>query len=306
MSKMKKYILFLVLSVFTVSLFAQDTEKEKDNPVSETFASGYLIDNQTVFIPDAKTLEFVIQHKFGKMDNGISDLFGIYAPGSNIRLGLTYVPVKNLQLGVGATKKNMYTDFNAKWTLLKQTEKNSVPVSVALFGVAAIDGRNISAFGTGKTHHPGEGLSEFSVDFSDRLSYFSQIIVARKFTNWLSLQAGASFTHYNIALNTGDHDKVGLHFNGRVKISPQSSLIFNYDVPLKIEQISEQTAWNNDNDPLPNLCFGIEIATFTHAFQIYVGTADGILNQDMMMHNRNDWTDNGLAIGFNITRLWMF
>ena len=91
MNIMKKYILFLIVSVFVFNTFAQDSE-EKDQPVSSTFESGYLIDNQTIFIPDAKTLEFVIQHKFGTMDQGFSDLFGIYAPGSNIRLGLNYVP----------------------------------------------------------------------------------------------------------------------------------------------------------------------------------------------------------------------
>lgn len=303
---MKTYLLLIILSVFTVNAFAQDTEKEKDTPVSPGFASGYLIDNQTTFIPDAKTLEFIIQHKFGSMDNGASDLFGIYAAGSNIRLGLTYVPVTNLQLGIGTTKKNMYTDFNAKWSILKQTERNTIPVSVAVFGDFAIDGRNFDQYGTGKiVDTKGQTLST-SVAFNDRLSYFSQVIVGRKFNDWLSLQVGGSFTHYNNTTWDGDHDKVALHFNGRVKFSEQSSFIFNYDLPLEINSLSEQTEWTDANTSLPNLCFGVEIATFTHAFQIYVGTADGILPQDAVMHNRNDWKNQGLAIGFNITRLWMF
>jgi len=302
---MKKYIALLLFSTFAVQLFAQETEKEKDSPVSKTFESGYLIDNQTVEMYDAKTLEFAIQHKFGSMENALSDLFGVYADGANIRLGLNYVPVKSLQLGIGATKKNMYTDFNAKWLVLQQTEKNSIPVSVALYGNMAIDGRNKSTFGTGKTNHPGEGTTQYNITTSDRLSYFSQLIIARKITNGFSLQAGVSFSHYNMTVKDGDHDKIGLHFSGRIKFSPQSAIIFNYDHPLKIKDISEQTKWTAANDPLPNLCIGWEIATYTHAFQIYVGTADGILNQDMMMHNRNDWTNKGLAIGFNITRLWM-
>ena len=300
---MKKYILFLILfAIALTQTFAQE-EDEKDQPVSSTFASGYLIDNQTILVQDLKTLEFAIQHKFGSLDNGISDLFGIYAPGSNIRLGLTYVPVKNLQLGIGVTKKNMYTDLNAKWAVLKQTEKNKVPVSVTLYGVAAVDGRNESAFGTGKTHQPGEGVAQYSFTFSDRFSYFSEIIVARKFNDWLSLQAGASFTHYNMVGWNDNHDLVGLHFNGRIKFSEQSSFIFNYDAPLKINKISEQIEWTQ---PKPNLALGIEISTYTHAFQIYVGTATGILPQDNMMWNQNDWKNKGLAIGFNITRLWMF
>lgn len=302
---MKKYILILILSVFTINTFAQDSE-EKDQPVSSTFESGYLIDNQTIFIPDAKTLEFAIQHKFGTMDKGVSDLFGIYAPGSNIRLGLNYVPVKDFQIGIGVTKKYMYSDLNAKWTILTQTEKNKIPVSVSLYGMAAIDGRNVSEFGTGQVvDTKGQTLPVY-ISFNDRLSYFSQVIVARKFTDWLSLQAAASFTHYNMVGWDNDHDVVGLHFNGRIKFSDQSSFIFNYDHPLQIKGVSEQRDFIDGNHALPNLCLGIQIATFTHAFQIYVGTADGILPQDAMMNNQNDWKNKGLAIGFNITRLWMF
>jgi len=303
---MKKYILFLILFASIIfNTFAQET-KEKDKPVSATFESGYLIDNQTVIVPDVKTLEYAIQHKFGSMDNGKSDLWGIYSPGANIRLGLNYVPIKNVQLGIGATKKYMYTDFNAKWAVLKQTEKNKIPVSVTLYGVLAIDGRNANSIETGKVVSTKGPTLPYYIKLDDRLSYFSQMIIARKFSDWLSLQVAASFTHYNMVGWDNDHDKIGLHFNGRIKLSQQSSFIFNYDHPLKIKNISEQYEWIDANHPLPNLCFGVEIATYTHAFQIYVGTADGIIPQDIMMNNRNDWRDKGLAIGFTITRLWMF
>lgn len=300
---MKKLIILSILSVFVLNTFAQ--EKEKSEPVSETFASGYLIDNQTIFIPDAKTLEFAIQHKFGSIDNGISDLFGIYASG-DIRLGLNYVPVKNFQIGAGITRINMYTDVNAKWTVLTQTKDNKIPVSVALYGVAAIDGRSKDAFGTGKTWHPGEGIAEFGIDGSDRLSYFSQLIVARKFNDWLSLQAGASFSHFNMVKANQDHDKIAVHVNGKIKFSPQSSIIFNYDQPLRIKSISEQTEWTDANDPLANISVGWEIATYTHTFQIYLGTYGSMIPQNNVMFNRNSWSNNGVAFGFNITRLWMF
>ncbi len=302
---MKKYILFIILSVFTVSLFAQDTEKVKDTPIAPGSPSGYLIDAQTTVIQDAKSLEFSIQHNFGNMNNGISDLWGIYT-SANVRLALDYVPVKNLQLGAGITKKNMYTDLNAKWLVLRQTERNTIPVSVALYGVMGIDGRNESVFGIGKTHQPGEGLAQYGIRFTDRFSYFSQLIVSRQFTDWLMLQVGASFSHYNMVNSDMDHDKIGAHVSGKLKFSPQSSFIFNYDAPLKIKKISEQIDWTDANDPLPNMSFGVEIATYTHTFQIYVATADGILPQDMIMYNHKDWKDRGLAIGFTITRLWMF
>lgn len=298
---MKKYILILfILGVALTNAFAQ--EEEEAQPVYP-FESGILIDAQTTFIPDARTLEFIIQHKFGSLENGRSDLWGIYAPGSNVRLALNYVPLKNFQIGAGITKKNMYTDFNAKWTVLQQATKN-MPVSVTLFGNVAIDGRNAETFGTGKVVDTKGPTLPTSVGFSERLSYFSEAIVSRKFCDWFSLQAGASFTHYNMAGWDYNHDVIGIHVNGRVKFSPQGSFIFTYDKPLKIENITEQYTW--DTHAKENLSFGVEFFTFTHAFQIYVGTADGILPQDMMMYNQKDWKDKGLAIGFTITRLWMF
>jgi hypothetical protein len=306
---MKKNILIIFLfSIITTISFAQteatgtDGGKEKDTPVSSVFESGTLIDAQTTVIPDVKTLEFVIQHKFGSMDNGIKDLFGIYAPGSNIRLGLNFVPIKNLQVGAGITKSKMMTDLNAKYTILKQTEKK-IPVSVSVYGNIGIDGREMTAFKSGIVREAWSGPeSEFK--FADRLSYFSQLNVSRKFTSWLSLQAGVSFTHYNAVGEVYDHDKIGVHASGRVKVTNQGSIVFNYDQPLKIKNISEQHEWTNH--PMTNIAIGYEISTFTHVFHIYAASTNSLLPQENIMWNQNDWKNKGFAIGFTITRLWMF
>ena len=303
---MKKYILTVIVLAIACSFSFAQEEETTSEPVYAPFESGILIDQQTGVVYDKKTLEFIIQHKFGDMENGLSDLWGIYAPGANVRLALNYVPVNNLQLGAGITKKNMYTDLNAKYTVFEQTTDNTIPVAVTLYGVAAIDGRDVNSLGTGQVvdskAEPLPAPSEIA--FSDRLSYFSQLIIGRKFSDRFSLQAGASFTHYNMVGMEYDHDVVGAHLGGRFKFSNQSSIIFNYDLPLKIKSISEQTDW--DTFAKPNLSIGLEIATFTHAFQIYAGSANGILPQDMMLYNQNDWSNGGPAFGFTITRLWMF
>jgi hypothetical protein len=303
--------ILLLLCVVSYSM-AQDNKdipvvSEKDKPVKSPWASAYLIDDQTSLVPVKNSLEFVIQHKFGTVANGASDLFGLYAAGSNIRLGLNYVPLKNLQIGWGITKKNMYNDFSAKWTIFEQTRKNKVPVSVTFLGTMAIDGRSNSYFKSLSYSHSASASStsgKYSFRPADRLSYFSQLIIGRKFNDWLSLQAAASFTHFSLVDSTGNHDKIGAHFAGRIKISPQSSLIFCCDIPLNIQSISEQTDWIIP--PKPNLACGLEIATTSHVFQIYVGSADGIIPQDQILFNQNDWTKKGLAVGFVITRLWNF
>lgn len=306
---MKKNIIFIILLSFSSMLsFAQDvtTEaagaKEKDYPVSATFESGYLIDAQTVVIPDKKTLEMVMQHKFGTIENGHSNLWGIYG-SANIRLGLNYVPCKNVQIGAGITKRYMTTDLNAKWTVLQQTRKNSMPVSVTLYGNIGIDGRNISAFESGMVREAYSGPT-LHYKFYDRYSYFSQLIVGRKFTEWLSLQAAVSFTHYNAVGTLYDHDKVGVHASGRIKVSPQGSIIFNYDNPLKIKDISEQREWTNH--PKPSVAFGYEVSTGTHAFQVFMASTTSLLPQDNIMWNQNEMDKTGFAIGFVITRLWGF
>nr|NQU89061.1 hypothetical protein [Bacteroidota bacterium] len=227
---MKKYIIGLIVFMFGIVITnAQeaDSEKKVDKPVRSPFESGILIDNQTNVIPTAKTLEMVIQHRFGKMDNGLSDMWGIYSPGANIRLGFNYSVRDNLVVGYGLTKKNMYSDFQVKWNVVEQTRENTIPVAVTLYGNMAIDGRKDAVFGT-------------DYKFTNRMSYFSQLIVGRKFNDWFSLQATGSFAHYNSVDSTMNHDVIGVGFNGRIKFSAQSSFIFQYDVPLKIQGISEQ------------------------------------------------------------------
>jgi hypothetical protein len=314
---MKKNILIITLLLFvSVLSFAQDDATDStavvkdDYPVNATFESGSLIDAQTVVIPDKKTLEMVIQHKFGTIQNGSSDLWGIYG-SSNIRLGLNYVPVKNLQIGAGIIKRHMTTDVNAKLKVLQQTAKNTIPVSVALYGVIGIDGRPKADYGDSvSVASPVGDVNKFA--FTDRLSYFSQLIVGRKFSERISLQAAVSFSHYNVVNyqtkgKPYDHDKIGAHLNGRIKVTPQGSIIFNYDMPLKISKISEQAAWNDDHPASkPNLAFGYEVSTGTHAFQMYMASTTSILPQDNMMWNQNEMNNKGFAIGFVITRLWAY
>jgi hypothetical protein len=210
---MKIYFLIsLTLIFFGFSIVAQE-EQPKDRPVRAPFESGILIDNQTTVVPTVKTLEYQIQHKFGSIDNGFSDLFGLYAPGANIRMALNYVPVKNLQVGYGLSRINMYSDFSVKYTILEQTRQNTIPVAVGIFANMAIDGRPDESFGD-------------NYSFTNRFSYFTQLIIGRKINYFLSVQANASFTHYNMVEPLIDHDKISIGFNGRVNFSPQSSILF--------------------------------------------------------------------------------
>ena len=119
---MKNFLSILLLIFPALFEVAQDQEASKDLPVDAPFETAILIDNQTVATPYKGGLEFNIHHRFGIVKNGITDIFGIYAP-SNIRLGFNYGLTDKLMLGIGLTKdpKNLI-DIQWKYAILQQTQ----------------------------------------------------------------------------------------------------------------------------------------------------------------------------------------
>jgi hypothetical protein len=200
-------------------------------------------------------------------------------------------------VGYGLTKTKMMSDFQLKWNVFQQTRKNTFPVAVTLYGNAVIDGRSNSSF---------KSFGEDSLySFSNRLAYFSQLVITRKFNEMLTVQVTASFTHYNKVLSTLDHDKIGIGFNGRLKFTPQSSFIFQYDMPLAVKGITEHNELINA--PHSNVALGYEVSTGTHVFQIYISNSSGIVPQEIYMYNLEDpiFISNW-RFGFTMTRLWGF
>ena len=304
---MKKNIIYIILfALIGSNSFAQTgtdsvAVKEKDYPMDAVFESSYLIDAQTTVVPEVKTLQMAIQHKFAPIEDGISNLYGIYG-SANIRLGLDYVPVKNLQIGAGITKRYMMTDVNAKYTILQQTRKNTMPISLAVYGNMGIDGSDIGGLDSIQEASYNGAVGPYT--FSDRLNYFAQVIVSRKFCKEFSMQAAASFTHYNAVKPEYDHDKIGVHVNGRIKVTPMGSIIFNFDAPLKIKGISEHTEFVDAYTSKPSIAFGYEVSTGTHAFQFFMSSTQALLPQDNMMYNQNEMNKSGFSLGFVITRLF--
>jgi hypothetical protein len=278
-------------------------EKPKERPVRAAFESGLLFDNTTTTLQPSKTLEFILQHRFGIIENGIHDLYGIYG-AANIRFGLNYSILDKLTIGAGTTKFNMMQDLQLKYKVIEQTRSNSIPVTVVLYEVVAIDGSpNTKWDGTPDT------VSTKSYKFGNRMSYFTQAIVSRRFNDNLSLQVGGAFTHYNCVDSVYNHDRISLSFAGRYKFSPQGSIIVGGDFPLDLKGIKDYKKDSDANTIIydsPNLSAGVEISTSTHDFQIYLASAKGILPQEDIMWNTNDFFKGGILIGFNLTRLWNF
>jgi hypothetical protein len=289
-----RFCILLFLSIGAGSLFAQDSIIEpvakKVKPVKNTFGSVWLMDNQTVMVPIKGTFEMDIQHRFGTVNKGRKDVWGFFAP-SNIRLGLNYAPINKLFIGAGLTKERMQIDFNAKYALLQQSSDNKIPVSISYFGNVVIDAREKSNFRY----------------FDHRMSYFNQLIIARKITEKFSAQIAPNFSWYNNVEGYVDskgeiqNKMKNEHFSvsvlGRYKITEKTAIIAGYDQPI---------TQHPTNNPQPNICFGIETTTSSHAFQVFFGNYYGIVPQSNNVFNQNNYRDGQFLIGFNITRLWNF
>jgi len=320
-NKIKRTLVFVACTCFCLfilnntglaqddsTVVAQAETPAKIKPAKNTFQSVWIIDNQTVMVPVKGTFEMDIMHRFGTVNNGYKDFWGFFAP-SNIRLGVGYAPIKNLNIGIGITKSNMLWDASAKYSILRQT-KNKYPVSVTYYGNMAYDTRDDA----------DNSIFKYS---TQRVSFFNQLIIARKVTNKLSLQIAPSISHQN-AVNgyytkndsTGKtvftdmkHNHIAIAFSGRYKLTTITSVMFSYDQPI---------TKHNTNNPNPNLSFGLEFNTSSHSFQLFCTNYYFLNPQRNNLYNTNSpfgYTDKATGtkvkggqfmIGFNITRLWNY
>lgn len=291
----KTVLVCLVLMLSTIAItFGQDSisgKKERKHLVKTPFESGYFIADQTVSIPHAKSLEFVIQHDFGTIQNQWSDLGGLWG-ASNIHLGLNFTITNNLLVGIGTTKNNRIQNAQLKYTFARQRQ-GGFPLTIAYYINWDINCTNKSTFG-----------KDFTA--TDRFSYFNEFMFARRFGNRISLQLGLAYVHYNIVdstmkdthdNNSFKNDNINIAGIGRLKVTPQTSIILSYSQPVL-------TYLNTT--PWPNFGLGVEISTSTHCFQIFVTSAQGLMPQETVMYNNNNPYNGAILFGFNITRLWTF
>jgi hypothetical protein len=284
---MKKIFIVLTLSLFLTHLFAQDEvqPQEKSKPVRFTFGTTILIDNHTVATPYKGGLELEIHHRFSVIEN-YHNLFGIYG-AANTRIGLNYGITDRLMVGAGTTKDYKLQDIQWKYLILQQTEDNSMPVSLSYYGNILFDLRKEEEFG------PTASYKDIH-----RLSYFTQLIVARKINEKFSVQVAPSVAYFNSVPRMSDTTgyknlNFGLSAGARANLFGSHSLLLEYDQLLTKQDLDEQ--------PKPNLSLGWEINTATHTFQIFVTNYNQIINQRNLVFNTNDFTKGDYLIGFNIT-----
>ena len=149
--------------------------KEKATKTEYTtaaFKASRLIQLQTPEMLAHKTLEFRIAHRFGAMNKGVDDLFGLDKVSA--RFGFEYGATPWLTLGVGRSGSYLRSyDMSAKIQLLRQsTGKTNMPISLLYYANMAI---RTDEFNTPSLYNT-----------SHRLFYAQQLTITRKFSENLS------------------------------------------------------------------------------------------------------------------------
>lgn len=286
---MKVLRLLVMLMGSSTVLYAQDdllNELSKQDsaqtvPVTATFKSSRVVNGQSVETMKKKHLDFRISHRFGKLNSGAYQFFGL--DQATMRLGFEYGLTDDLMIGVGRSTSRKVYDFFGKYKLLKQsTGARNIPVSVTLFG------------GTGVATVDKER------DFQDKLYYSAQVLVARKFGERLSLQLSPTYLYRTMPDVTGDEKVLfAVGIGGRFKLSKRVSLNGEYFYTAR--EKNTLTAPYHDS-----MSFGVDIETGGHVFQLHFTNSLGMIEKQFIGETTGSWGKGDIHYGFNISRTFSF
>ena len=246
--------------------------------VKSTFKATQIINTPTIEAPEKKGLQFLIMHRFGRVNEGAYALFGL--DNASIRFGLDYGIDDRFSIGIGRSSLDKTYDGSFKWSLLRQT-KNKIPVSVSLYGLV--------------THTTLRFTDKPYIKGKYRMAYQSSLLIAKKFSSNFSLQLTPSWIHFNLVPTVADkNDLVALGIGGRMKLSKRVSINAEYNY-LPSEQVVSTNIHNS-------LSFGIDIETGGHVFQLIFSNSEGMVGPAYIARTPGEWGNGDIFFGFNISR----
>ena len=240
-------------------------------------ANGHSVENVAAGI-----LDFRINHRFGKINDGIGEFFGL--DNAVTRIGFDYGITDWLMTGIGRSTLLKDYDGFVKARIFRQTEDNALPLSLSYLGAISTQKNDIEV-PAGATY-----------PFSHRLAFVNQLLIARKFGRSLSLQFMPSHLHYNfVTYHSEPNDLFILGAGGRLKLSHRIALTAEYYYQLPGNKL--QGTRNA-------LTLGIDIETGGHVFQLLFSNATGITERTVLGQTTGDWGKGDIHFGFNISRVF--
>ncbi len=284
-----KLIIWLIgfSCVFATGLHAQglmDLLDETEEPVTEytyaTFKTTRIVSGQSIENPHSGVLLFVISHRFGRLNTGAYELWGL--DQSTIRLGFEYGVNDRLALGLGRSSFEKTYDGSVKYKILRQSSGARVmPVTLSVFTGIYVN----------SLHWREPDRENY---FSSRLSYAGQLLIARKFSNTLSLQLSPTMIHKNLVETERDpNDIYALGIGGRFRLS--NRITFNAEY---FHLFTRETARNFDSPIL----LGFDIETGGHVFQLHITNTQPFFERGFITETKSNLFEGDIYFGFNISR----
>jgi Membrane bound beta barrel domain (DUF5777) len=298
---MKNFFLLLFsLGICVSKTFAQDDlmkmledesrkEKKKDYATA-TFKTSRLINGHSIENAAAGVLDFKISHRFGMVNRGGYELFGL--DQATMRIGLDYGITNRLMVGAGRSTFQKQYDGFVKFKILRQASgaKGSSPISVSAVSTVMLK--------TLKWEDPTK--TNF---YTSRLSFANQLIIARKFSEGFSLQLMPSFVHYNIAKSvTEPNDIFALGGGGRIKLTKRLSFNAEYYYVLPLSFV-EGEAYRIPGT-FNSLAIGFDIETGGHVFQLHFTNSTGMTEKTFITETTGDFFKGDIHFGFNVSRVF--
>lgn len=266
-----------IIGSFYFFLFAAQVNAQTENWM-RAFNDTRVINGQSVETSFKGDMKFIISHRFGGLNGGFYELFGL--DQSTIRIGLDYGVTNRLTVGAGRSSNRKTYDGFLKYRLMIQQQEGA-PVSITLYTSAAIN--------TLRWEDP-----ERDNFFSSRLFYTNQIIVARRMNDDLSIQLMPTVVHRNLVPNENvSHDVYALGAALRYRLTHHLAIqAEGYYLPL--DQLGAPYT-------MP-LSIGVDIETKGHQFQLSLSNSLGMTEKIFITETTQLWEKGGIGIGFNITR----
>lgn len=274
------FIIFLLFSVFAhaqENLLNMLTDNDEPEYLGYLFKGTKVVNGQSVELTSAGVLQFNIQHRFGPLNSGLYNLYGL--DNAQVRLSLDYGIKDWLSVSVGRSSFLKIIDLNSKIRLKRQV-KNGFPVAIVFNSASYI-----------KQWKYAQLEKEFV--FSNQLSYTNQFLIARKINRNLTLQFSPTMIHYNLVENLDEsNDKYSLGIGGRLKLTRRTSINAEYFLQF------------NDKRNANVLSLGFDIETGGHIFQLHMSNSSAMIDPNFITKTEGQWLQGDVYFGFNISRVF--
>ncbi len=281
-----KYIYYIVIFLLPLAVFSQDDLLDEiDSDIEEDYKAAAfkglkIVNFESTKMISKQELYFVVSHRFGSIETGFKDFFGL--DQAVTRLNLIYGVTDAINVGVSRSSFRKIYESSLKVRLLRE-KKGEFPFTI-------VSSSNI-LINTSLDDVILPGL-----EFKHRVGYTTQLLISKKFNKDFSLQLMPTFFHDNfVDINEQDNSQYVIGFGGRHKLSKRWSINFDYGAHLN----------RADTSPFKNpLSIGFDLETGGHVFQLHFTNAQPMNTNSFLGQATGDWGKGDIFFGFNLSRVF--